>query len=317
MTSKEKYRTYCKDNDHINIFQQPWWLDAVCGEENWDVCIAEEQGILCGVLPYWRKKKLFFSYITMPHLTLYFNPILHNPYTHDIIKKQSFEKKIIYKLIDQLPQHDWINLQANRLISWQPFYWKGFQQTTRYAYGIESPEADEQKLIQSFSKNVRKEIKKCKQEIEVKKGLCPESFMLLVNKTFSRQNKKSPVSLQLLKIIKQTCLTHQCGDIWYAIDESGSVHCASWVVWDQHILYFLISSGDPAYRKSGAKFLLYMRMIQLAAEKGLQVSCSGSMIENIAYVFRQLGAQPKPYHSIFRVCSFCLKSYFFITGKKP
>ena len=31
MSSKEKYIEFCNNNPDICIFDQPWWLDAVCG----------------------------------------------------------------------------------------------------------------------------------------------------------------------------------------------------------------------------------------------------------------------------------------------
>ena len=31
MNSKERYIEFCKNNPNICIYDQPWWLDAVCG----------------------------------------------------------------------------------------------------------------------------------------------------------------------------------------------------------------------------------------------------------------------------------------------
>ena len=44
MTNKEKYDIFCQ-KIYISVFSQPWWLDAVCGEENWDVYVVEKGGI--------------------------------------------------------------------------------------------------------------------------------------------------------------------------------------------------------------------------------------------------------------------------------
>ena len=41
--NKGKYIKLCHDND-IPLFSQHYWLDAVCGEEHWDVIIIEENG---------------------------------------------------------------------------------------------------------------------------------------------------------------------------------------------------------------------------------------------------------------------------------
>ncbi len=42
-TGKEKYHVLCKSCD-TTIFQEPWWLDAVCGEYNWSVALYESRG---------------------------------------------------------------------------------------------------------------------------------------------------------------------------------------------------------------------------------------------------------------------------------
>lgn len=46
MGNKSKYRNLCAVEKNIPIFSQDWWLDAVCGEENWDVIIIEKGGII-------------------------------------------------------------------------------------------------------------------------------------------------------------------------------------------------------------------------------------------------------------------------------
>ncbi len=36
MTNKEKYQAFC-EHTYVPIYSKPWWMDAVCGPENWDV----------------------------------------------------------------------------------------------------------------------------------------------------------------------------------------------------------------------------------------------------------------------------------------
>jgi hypothetical protein len=35
MTNKEKYREFCKNEKNLPIFSKDWWLDAVCGKDNY------------------------------------------------------------------------------------------------------------------------------------------------------------------------------------------------------------------------------------------------------------------------------------------
>ena len=49
--------------------QQDWWLDAVCGEENWDVSLVKRDNKVIGSFPFFLKQKyslfkiLFLKYI--------------------------------------------------------------------------------------------------------------------------------------------------------------------------------------------------------------------------------------------------------------
>ena len=56
MTAKEKYIQYCQINKDISLFQQAWWLDAVCGSKNWDAVLNESSGNIIGAWAYPLKK---------------------------------------------------------------------------------------------------------------------------------------------------------------------------------------------------------------------------------------------------------------------
>ena len=40
MTSKEKYIIFAESEANLPIFSKPWWLDSVCGIDDWDVAIV-------------------------------------------------------------------------------------------------------------------------------------------------------------------------------------------------------------------------------------------------------------------------------------
>jgi hypothetical protein len=69
MTDKEKYREYCRSESSIPVFARDWWLDAVCGEDNWEVALIENNGEILASFPYYIKRKFGINAITMPKLT--------------------------------------------------------------------------------------------------------------------------------------------------------------------------------------------------------------------------------------------------------
>ena len=54
---KKYYEDFCK-NHQLPIFYQPWWLDCLAGENNWDVAIYKKSNEIFGVLPYYQKNKV-------------------------------------------------------------------------------------------------------------------------------------------------------------------------------------------------------------------------------------------------------------------
>ena len=57
MTNKDLYSKLCENESTIPIFSKDWWLDAVCGDENWDVAIVEKGGEIWATMPYFIIKK--------------------------------------------------------------------------------------------------------------------------------------------------------------------------------------------------------------------------------------------------------------------
>ncbi len=315
VTAKEKYIQFCHNNKGLRIFYQPWWLDCVC-EKAWDVAIAEENGNILGFWPIWRKKKIGISYIIMPKFTQVSGPVLIYPPTQSIIKKQSFYKKAIDLLIEQLPDAKWINLNLDYgHTNWQPFYWNGFKQTSRYSYVIDNPPDNSNELLTTFSKSARQEIKKAQKDLIVSESDDMETFFMLNKKSFARNDQEMPFLYAHLEKLYKTAVAHGSGKILLAKDNKGNVHSGLFIVWDNRQLYYIAGGGLPKYRDSGSKFLLSKEAILFAAKNNLSVNFLGSMIEGIAYYARQFGASPVPYHVVQKINNKLLKAYFFLKGR--
>src|SRR5699024_9271998 len=125
------------------IFSRDWWLDTVIGEDYWDVVIVEKNNEIIASLPYLHTRKLGFTISAMPKLTQNLGPWIKYPANPDYLyaNKIAFEKKILNQLICQLPEFSYFNQNFNhKVTNWLPFYWNGYQQTTRYTYIIKKLE---------------------------------------------------------------------------------------------------------------------------------------------------------------------------------
>ena len=57
MTNREKYRKFCEKEENIPLFSRDWFLDSVCGVDNWDVTLVEKGGDVVASMPYYKKRK--------------------------------------------------------------------------------------------------------------------------------------------------------------------------------------------------------------------------------------------------------------------
>ncbi|MFC2137369.1 GNAT family N-acetyltransferase [Bacteroidota bacterium] len=312
MSSKKKYRQLCKQEKSIPIFSQDWWLDTVCGENNWDVALVENNGEIKACLPYHFKSKFGFNMFLQPILTQQLIIWLDYPAEKLSHQKTSIFHKSINELITNLPKFKYFSLCFNyEFINWMPFYWNGFKQTTRYTYVIENTKNLEL-IYNNFSKSLKQDLRKAENLAEVYKGLDLETFYKLNCFSFSKQKLKNPISYELLKKIDNQCLKRNCREIIYTKDKQGKVHSAMYIVWDNEYVYCLLGGTDPKYRKSRSKNLINLEAIKIAHEKKLKFNFEGSMLENVEYFYRQYNCELIPYFQIEKVNSPLLKTYFFL-----
>ena len=170
MTNKEKYKEFCNQTP-LPIFSQNWWLDAVCGPNNWDVGIIEKGGEVVATLPYYLKRKGPFKIITMPPLTQTMGPWIKFPEDQKHATKLSYEKEIMNTLIEQLPTVDYFCQNFHHTITnWLPFHWNNYTQTTRYTYVLNNIE-NTKTIYSDFNQAKKKNIKKASKLLTVKYDL--------------------------------------------------------------------------------------------------------------------------------------------------
>jgi hypothetical protein len=307
MTNREKYRVFCKESDLIPIFSKDWFLDAVCGMDNWDVVFVEKQKKIVASMPFYRKKKALFTIITMPKHAQTMGVFLTYPKGQKYETKLSYEKKIMQELISKLPKVDYFNQTFHHTITnWLPFYWKGYRQTTNYTYIIEDL-SNIETVFKNFSNGKRKDIEKAKNLVEVKFDLLAKEFYEHHKMTLKKQNAEISYSFEHFNQIYTSVYRYNSGRVLYAEDKSGNIHAGLLVVWDNKSGYNLITTFDPTFRNSGASALLIQETIRLIATKTDKFDFEGSMIESVEKSYRQFGAKQKPYFDITKVDSKVLK----------
>jgi Acetyltransferase (GNAT) domain len=314
MSNKAKYRQLCSHEKSIPIFSKDWWLDAVAGEDSWDVNIVEKNNEIIGSFPYVKKRIYFLDIISNPMLTQTLGVWLKYPEGQKYATRLGFEKEIVSQLIKNLPKFDLFHQHFNyQFTNWLPFYWHGFAQTTRYTYLIEDL-SDPDIIYKNFKDNIRREIRKAQKRLAVSYENDINEFYRLNKLIFENQGTRIPYDIELIKRIDDVCSQKKCRKIFFAKDPQDRVHAALYLIWDDNSAYYLMGGSDPALRNSGANSLLMWEAIQFAATVTQKFDFEGSMIEPIERFFRSFGAKQVPYFYISKR-SLLIKILFFLRKK--
>jgi hypothetical protein len=310
MTDKEIYRNFCKNEPSIPLFCKDWWLDAVCGENGWDVAVVQKGGKIVATMPYHIRKQWGMTSIRMPNLTQTMGPWLAES-NSKYEKKLSQQKNVMTELIKKLPPFDRFRQNFHNSISnWLPFFWHQFEQTTRYTYVIEDLRNTE-KIWDGLNSRVIRNIKKAKKRfgIQVCTDLGIDVFLDLNEMTFSRQNISLPYTRDFVHRLDSACVAHNARKSFFGKDDKGKIHAAVYIVWDEDSAYYLMGGSDPSLRKSEANSLCMWSAIKFASTVTKKFDFEGSMIESVERYFRSFGARQIPYFQLEKTNSRLLQIY--------
>ncbi len=296
---KEVYRELCENEPTIPLFSQAWWLDAVAGDA-WDVVLATKKDQVIGALPYIARKKWGFRLLTQPKLTQTLGPWVR-PTQKSYPKRLAYEKDVLGELVDKLPKYDYFaqNWHCD-LQNWLPFYWRGFEQTTRYTYRL-AMKANKNELWKELQQNIRGDIRKAKDRIgvQVREGTLDE-FLPLNRMVFERQNQSAPYTSDFVARLDAAASARDARDCLVAEDAEGRLHAGAYIVRSGNTAYYLMGGGDPELRNSGATSLVLWEAVCRQPDAVEVFDFEGSMIEPIERFFRAFGAVQTPYFNVSR-----------------
>lgn len=300
--TKKQYRAFCKNNPGDHIFSQDWWLDIVCGEKNWDVAIAKDKsGVPIGFLPYPFRKSKGMRMIMMPPLSPALKIAISTPKSINTnYKRYSHQQYVIEQLINQFPKHEYLSLSfPPEFDNWMPFFWKGFNQKTRYTYRLDMTK-QHQYSIQSLRPDIRNKINKASKLFTVEVSSEVEMAYSIIHGTYSRQKMKTPFTLQLFQSIFKELKQRNKGLLLAARHANGKTAAICYLVQDGHTIYNLILSSTNVDRSSGAVQLLLWDAISRAASTKKTFDFEGSMIKGVEYMFRGYNGILTPYMQVYK-----------------
>jgi hypothetical protein len=295
---------------HYSFFGEPWWLDAVAGPGNWGEVRVESGGRLQARLPFVAIKKYGYIVLGMPPLTQHLGPWFsstNGKYASDLAR----QKDLVGELISRLPNHHMFRQNFHHAASnWLPWYWQGFEQTSRCTY-ILGDLTQETKLWDDMRSNIRSDIRKAQNRfgLTIHKNMGLDLLLRVCQKTFQRQHRRG-LPEDVVRRIFDACEKKNAGQAFFAVDDKGRIHAAAYIVWDERAAYYLLGGGDPQLRNSGAHSLIMWEAILHAAKVSRTFDFEGSMVESVERFFRAFGAGQVPYHHVRQINNRWLKAGF-------
>ena len=307
-SQKEIYRRWSENEPAIPVFSRDWWLDAVCGEANWDVILVCEKGEVVASMPYFLENRGGFCRIRMPQFTQTMGPYLKQDKILSHSDKLSREKKIFGEMIERLPRFDRFNVRFNYVhTNWLPFYWAGFKQTTVYTYIIPDL-SDHEKVYSDIAYAKKGDIKKARNNLEIGFDLSAPDFYQHHMMTLGKRGAKISYSYELFERLYTATYQRSSGRVIYANDKDTNIHAALFVVWGREGAYHLINTIDPDHRSSGALSLLVYEIVKYVSAFTNRYDFEGSMIESVEASYQKFGSIQTPYMVITKTPSRLLRA---------
>ena len=295
-TSKEEWNSFVDRSPHGSVFCYYEWIEFSTDGDFEILVYVENNEIIAGMpLPFYSTNKIRLPLLTQK-MGVLFKDFSDLKYTTKLEK----EKEIIYDFVDILKSKkksysmnfDW------HFDNWLPFYWKGYEQTTRYTYVIDYSEKNPDSIWEEMDQKTRNSIRKAsKNSLDVLETNNLSKFFEINKKTFTRQGMKIPYSYDYIKKLYD-CFKDKI-KIFMAIDNNKNIHAMNFYINDKKSVYYLMSGSDPNYRNSGAQNLMHWKAIEYYYDKVIYFDFEGSMIESIESNFRKFGGTQKQYFHIY------------------
>ena len=299
---KTRYADFCQNN-YVPLHFQPWWLDAVCTDGEWDVCLATDGGgTITGIWPYYQTRRFGLSVVQQPPLTTYAGPWLYYPQNLKPQKRLYFEKKNLDELVRQLPRTAFFRQNFHPDIqNWLPLYWAGFRQTTRYTY-VFNDLRDLEKTKAAFKNTLRTDLKKAEQAAKIHRNDDSAALLFQLHEmSFQRKNLHLPYSFETFRRLHSALSERQQAAIFIAHDRRSNIlHAGLCLAFDEYRASVLLTGADPVFKTHCAVWGLFWEAMKFCSERNLSLDFEGSMERNIERGFRAFGAKLTPYHQIWK-----------------
>ena len=302
------YRAWSEMEPNLPLWHQPWWLDLVAGEQNWDAVLLTKKNEIVATLPYVAKRKFGFKILTQPELCQFLGPYFESRFQFSESEKQN----LLSDLEIGIPKNSaYLQSWSPENQNWKAFYWSDYKQTTHYTFRI-NLQAAEHSLKCRLKPKCRAEINKAinKFELRITESQDIESFWKIQKSVFSRANIKIPFEQEKIRKIVTEGIDRKALKMLVAVDPIGNIHAGGVFVIDNKGMYYLLGGQFKIYKSSGAMNLLIWEAIKMAKMNDLEFfDFEGSMHKGISDFFESFGGELVPIFSIWKYSNLLLRIF--------
>ncbi len=277
---------------------QPWWLDAVCTGGSWDVTLAfDKSGHITGVMPFYQRRRWgLLNSMEPPPLCTYGGPWLDYPLQLSAAERCGFEHHQYESLMTQLPPfHLFRQPFFPEMRNWLAFYWKGFQQTTRYTYRLDTASLTLDAYRQRLSSNMRNKLSGAARQFSISESTDIEHFYSLYQASLARKGYRPfpfQIILQLYKALSQR---GQVALLAATPNRGGLPVAISFIAHDHRHAHLLMTGQLTNTDRSHVNYLLLYALVQRGIAAQWLIDFEGSMDRGLGHSFAAMGTTLTPY----------------------
>lgn len=278
------------------VFNRLDWLN-IFGKQVQIWGIYDNGDNIIGGFHLYKENKLGLIYYHNPPFTPTIGPFIQIKAKTPVIAMNKWKEiiSLIVDFLEKLP-YSVISISLSKdIYDTQPFIWKKYKVSPGYTYiiNLEKPVEEIKQNMFTRRRNITKALS---DDITVKYNEDLEIVRTLVLKTFLRQNKKIN-TFHLDNILYQFANKENSFNfVSYCNDKPSS---ASFYIYDQKTVYYILSGYDEKNSHSGAGSLVMWEAIQFAKKLGKKYfDFEGSMIPQIEIFLRGFGGVLTPYYRV-------------------
>jgi hypothetical protein len=292
----EMWNRFVATSPQGSLYSKTYYLDAL-GISYKIGALLNGDNIQAGIVLAQNELRAYSNPMFAKYLGILMRPI-EGKYVNVITK----EKEFIENLLAHLgPYHTFDYTFHPSFKNWMPFYWKGYQQITKYTYQIlnlSDLDAVKQNMHSRVGKNIRKAIK---HQVRIESDIPLEEFYRINKMTFERQGGGIPYTFDFLQRFYHQLKKHNAIKFMGALDNQERYHAVCGIVYDEQCSYFILNGINPNVPNYEANTLLVAKAIEYAAKISATFDFEGSMLRPIEQFYRGFGGILTPYFNIWKV----------------